>query len=81
LIQINTTPQARSGEHLGQNLPFRKPGVSSLNQDNIMEALLIYLGDRLAGKIPMKLVHGLAASIFALLGVLTLAGVGASLGF
>lgn len=40
----------------------------------------VYLGDRLAGRIPMKLVHGLAAVIFAVLGVLTLLGVGASLG-
>ncbi len=40
----------------------------------------VYLGDRLAGRIPMKLVHGLAAAIFAVLGVLTLLGVGASLG-
>jgi putative Ca2+/H+ antiporter (TMEM165/GDT1 family) len=36
----------------------------------------VFVGDRLAQKIPMKLVHGIAAAIFAVLGVLTLANVG-----
>lgn len=36
----------------------------------------VLLGDRLAGRIPMRLVHGLAAAIFALLGVATLLGLG-----
>lgn len=41
----------------------------------------VFVGDRLAAKIPMKLVHGVAAAIFALLGVATLLGAGARLGF
>ena len=41
----------------------------------------VLLGDRLAGRIPMKLVHGIAAAIFAVLGVVTLWGVGAAFGF
>lgn len=36
----------------------------------------VFLGDRVAQKVPMRLVHGVAALIFALLGGLTLAGVG-----
>ncbi|HEU0186933.1 MAG TPA: TMEM165/GDT1 family protein, partial [Gallionellaceae bacterium] len=32
----------------------------------------VFVGDRLAQKIPMKLVHGIAAAIFAVLGILTL---------
>ena len=41
----------------------------------------VFAGDKLANKIPMKLVHSIAAGIFALLGVATLFGVGARLGF
>ena len=41
----------------------------------------VYAGDKLAGRIPMRLVHGIAAAIFALLGLATLLGAGASLGF
>lgn len=41
----------------------------------------VYLGERIAGKVPLKLVHGIAAAIFALLGVATLLGAGAKLGF
>ena len=40
----------------------------------------VFAGDKLANKIPMKLVHSIAAAIFALLGVATLLGAGASLG-
>jgi putative Ca2+/H+ antiporter (TMEM165/GDT1 family) len=32
----------------------------------------VYLGERLAGRIPVRLVHGIAAVIFAVLGVVTL---------
>ena len=39
-----------------------------------------FVGDKLADKIPMKLVHSIAAAIFALLGVATLLGIGAKLG-
>jgi Ca2+/H+ antiporter, TMEM165/GDT1 family len=41
----------------------------------------VFIGDKLATKIPMKLVHSIAAGIFALLGVATLLGAGAKLGF
>jgi putative Ca2+/H+ antiporter (TMEM165/GDT1 family) len=41
----------------------------------------VFLGDRMAGRIPLRLVHGLAALIFALLGVATLAGAGQGFGF
>jgi putative Ca2+/H+ antiporter (TMEM165/GDT1 family) len=40
----------------------------------------VFVGDRLAAKIPMKLVHAIAAAIFAVLGAATLFGAGASLG-
>ncbi|MCW7538653.1 TMEM165/GDT1 family protein [Aquabacterium sp. A7-Y] len=41
----------------------------------------VYLGDRLAHRLPVKLVHAVAALIFAVLGVATLLGAGAGLGF
>lgn len=46
----------------------------------IADVPAVYLGDRFAARIPMKLVHSLAAGIFALLGVATLAGAAKSLG-
>lgn len=36
----------------------------------------VFLGDRVAKKVPMRLVHGIAAAIFAVLGILTLFNVG-----
>lgn len=36
----------------------------------------VFLGDRIARKVSMTLVHGIAAAIFAILGVLTLLNVG-----
>lgn len=47
----------------------------------IADVPAVFVGDKLANKIPMKLVHGIAAAIFALLGVATLLGAGSSLGF
>ena len=47
----------------------------------IADVPAVFLGDKLSARIPMKLVHGVAAGIFALLGVATLAGAGARLGF
>ena len=41
----------------------------------------VLVGDKLAHKLPVRLVHGIAAIIFAVLGVLTLLGAGESLGF
>jgi putative Ca2+/H+ antiporter (TMEM165/GDT1 family) len=40
----------------------------------------VYLGDRIAGRVSLKLVHGIAAAVFAVLGVATLLGAGAGLG-
>jgi len=40
----------------------------------------VFIGERLATRIPMQLVHGVAAAIFALLGAATLWGAGAPIG-
>ena len=40
----------------------------------------VILGDRIAHRMPVRLVHGIAAAIFAVLGVATLLGAGESLG-
>lgn len=42
----------------------------------IADVPAVFVGDKLANKIPMRLVHSIAAGIFALLGVATLLGVG-----
>jgi len=47
----------------------------------IADVPAVFVGDRLAGRIPMRLVHGIAAAVFAALGLATLLGAGASLGF
>ncbi|MDN4039027.1 TMEM165/GDT1 family protein [Massilia sp. YIM B02443] len=41
----------------------------------------VYFGERIAGRVPLTLVHGIAAVIFAVLGIATLLGAGAGLGF
>lgn len=41
----------------------------------------VFLGDKLANRIPMKVVHAIAAAIFAVLGVATLLGAGSGFGF
>ncbi|MEO7464094.1 MAG: TMEM165/GDT1 family protein [Nitrosospira sp.] len=41
----------------------------------------VYLGDRIADRLPVRLVHGIAAILFGSLGVATLMGAGARLGF
>jgi putative Ca2+/H+ antiporter (TMEM165/GDT1 family) len=41
----------------------------------------VLLGDRIAHRMPVRFVHGVAAAIFAILGVATLMGAGARLGF
>ena len=41
----------------------------------------VLLGDRIAHRMPVRLVHSIAAAIFALLGVATLLGAGEALGF
>ncbi|MBP6597937.1 MAG: TMEM165/GDT1 family protein [Giesbergeria sp.] len=47
----------------------------------IADVPAVFVGDKLAAKIPMKLVHSIAAAIFAALGVATLLGAGSRLGF
>lgn len=47
----------------------------------IADVPAVFVGDRLAARIPMRLVHGIAAAIFAALGVATLMGAGEGLGF
>ena len=46
----------------------------------IADVPAVFAGDKLANKIPMKLVHSIAAGIFALLAVATLMGAGARWG-
>lgn len=46
----------------------------------IADVPAVFAGDKLAEKIPMKLVHRIAAAMFAALGVATLLGVGSELG-
>ena len=41
----------------------------------------VYFGERIANRVPVKLVHGIAALIFAVLGIATLLGAGEGLGF
>jgi putative Ca2+/H+ antiporter (TMEM165/GDT1 family) len=46
----------------------------------IADVPAVFAGDRLSARIPMRLVHGVAAAIFAALGVATLLGAGARFG-
>ena len=47
----------------------------------IADVPAVFVGDKLADKIPMKLVHSIAAGVFAVLGLATLLGAGARWGF
>ena len=47
----------------------------------IADVPAVFVGDKLANKIPMKLVHSIAAGVFAVLGVMTLLGAGTGCGF
>ena len=47
----------------------------------IADVPAVFIGDKFANKIPMRLVHSIAAAIFAILGVATLIGGGSTLGF
>lgn len=47
----------------------------------IADVPAVFIGDRFAAKIPMKLVHGIAAALFAAMGVATLFGAGSGFGF
>jgi Ca2+/H+ antiporter, TMEM165/GDT1 family len=44
----------------------------------IADVPAVFVGDKLASKIPMRLVHAIAAAIFALLGAATLLGAGST---
>ncbi len=46
----------------------------------IADVPAVFAGDKLAAKIPLKLVHGIAAAMFAALGLATLLGMGARFG-
>ncbi len=46
----------------------------------IADVPVVFLGNRLAQRIPMRWVHGVAAALFAVLGVATLVGLGERLG-
>lgn len=46
----------------------------------IADVPAVFVGDKLAKRIPMKLVHSIAAAMFAVLGIMTLLGAGASFG-
>jgi len=46
----------------------------------IADVPAVFAGDKLAAKIPLKLVHGIAAAMFAALGLATLFGMGARFG-
>ena len=41
----------------------------------------VLFGDRIAARMPVRFVHGIAAAIFAVLGAATLLGAGDALGF
>ena len=47
----------------------------------IADVPAVFVGDRFAARIPMRLVHGIAAAIFAVLGLLALFDVGELLSF
>ena len=47
----------------------------------IADVPAVFVGDKLANKIPMRLVHSIAAAIFALMGTATLLGAGSEFGF
>lgn len=47
----------------------------------IADVPAVFVGDRLSNRIPMRLVHSVAAAIFAVLGLATLLGAGGRFGF
>jgi len=47
----------------------------------IADVPAVFVGNKLAAKIPMRVVHSIAAAIFALLGAATLLGFGKGFGF
>lgn len=47
----------------------------------IADVPAVFIGDRFAARIPMQLVHGIAAAMFAVMGLATLFGAGIGFGF
>ena len=47
----------------------------------IADVPAVFIGDKLANKIPMRLVHSIAAAVFAGLGIATFLGAGTGFGF
>lgn len=47
----------------------------------VANAPAVFFGNRIADRMPVRLVHCIAATVFAVLGVATLLGAGASLGY
>ena len=47
----------------------------------IADVPAVFLGDRIANRIPIRVVHTIAAALFALIGIATLLGAGKSFGF
>ena len=47
----------------------------------IADVPAVFLGDRLAGRMPVRFVHSIAATVFAILGFATLFGAGERFGF
>lgn len=47
----------------------------------IADVPAVFVGDKLSARIPMRLVRGIAAAIFALLGIATLLGASSGIGF
>jgi len=46
----------------------------------IADVPAVFIGDRMAEKIPMRLVHAIAATVFFALGIATLMGLGSQIG-
>jgi len=46
----------------------------------IADVPAVFIGERFAARVPMRLVHSIAAAIFAMLGIATVLGLGSSLG-
>jgi cytochrome c biogenesis protein ResB len=64
----------RLQEWFAGKVPFNGTGL-------IANVPAVLLGDRIAERMPVALVHRIAAGIFAVLGVATLMGVGEAFGF
>ena len=73
--QIATVALAAKYDSLAAVVAGTTAGMMIANVPAVM------LGNRIAHRIPVRLVHAIAAAIFALLGVATLAGAGGRFGF